>query len=157
MALLHLGDHDGALEAFGEAKFRNPHHADTLADHANCLMFAGDPKAALEAIRGAIKLNQLCPDYYLWTLGGIRFQLKEYEQAIEAVRKMRDGRTSLRLLAASHAMLDQRDEARRNAEELLQAFPAFSVKSWLKRVPNRRSEDEQHYASALLAAGLPWE
>lgn len=155
-ALLHLRRHDAALEACREAERRNPHHADTLADLADCLNFAGEARAALIAMETAMRLNRLCPDYYLWSYGSILFQLRDYAGAIGAGRRMRDPQMAHRLLAASHAMRGEMDEAGAHAEEILQTFPDFTIKSWLRFVPNRRPEDIEHYAAALRAAGLPW-
>ncbi|MGE0211612.1 MAG: BTAD domain-containing putative transcriptional regulator [Parvibaculaceae bacterium] len=154
-ALLYLGQYDAALASYGKARDLNPRHADTLADHSDCLGAFGEHTAGISAMEGAIRLNPFCPDFYLWSLGAMKYQIGAYREAIEVLNGMSDVSMAHRLLAASHAMLGEVEDSRRHTGALLRLFPDFTVREWLRVVPNRRRVDVDHYAEGLLRAGLP--
>ena len=147
----HFGE---SLEAFGQAERRNPQHADLLVDFADALQHACEPAAALEKINRAIELNPLCPDDYWWVAGGANFHLREYDHAIECMSRMRNNSPALRLMAASWAMLGNREKAAECVKEAKYIHPDFSVETWLSILPIRDPKLARHYEQGLREAGF---
>lgn len=153
-ACLYLRQHDESLELFKRAVELNPHDADLLADQADALAHSGFPEQGLKKIRQAISLNPACPDTYHWYEGSIQYQMHKYEAAIHALNRMRNINLGARLLAASHAQLDQMVEAIRFREISFEEHPAIPLERTKAMVPNRYKEDTQHYLDGLSKAGL---
>lgn len=148
------GRFDESLTAFAQAEDRNPQYADLLADLADALVHSCDPATGLQKISSAIELNPLCPDYYWWTAGGANFHLRRYDDAVTCMTRMRDKSPAFRLIAASHAMLGNRDEASQYVRKTKEIHPDFSVRGWLSILPIRDREYAQHYEQSLREAGF---
>ena len=89
------------------------------------------PKA-IEQIRKAFRLNPHPPSWYYWLLGQAQYAARQYEAAVETLRKEETYRTgSRRFLAASLAQLGRLDEARREAEMFLVSNPHFTISHWV--------------------------
>ena len=153
-ACLYLRQHDESLELFEHAVELNPHDADLLADQADALAHSGFPEQGLKKIRQAISLNPACPDTYHWYEGSIQYQMHKYEAAIHALNRMRNINLGARLLAASHAQLNQMADATRFREISLEEHPAIPAERTEAMVPNKYKEDTQHYLDGLSKAGL---
>ena len=137
-----------------EAEQRNAQHADLLVDYADALEHACEPATALQKVTQAIKLNPLCPDRYWWVAGGANFHLKRYEDAITDMSRMRDQSPAFRLLAASHAMLGNREKASVFVKRTKEIHPDFNVTGWLSILPDPGQEFAQHYEQSLRQAGF---
>jgi DNA-binding SARP family transcriptional activator/TolB-like protein len=151
---LFVGRFDESLRAFELAELHNPQHADLLADLADALSHACEPAAALEKITKAIDLNPLCPDHYWWAAGGANFHLRRYAEAIESMSHMNDPSPAFRLLAASWAMLGEREQAAKYVRKATEIHPDFSVNGWLSILPTKNPEFAQHYERSLREAGF---
>lgn len=101
-----------------------------------------------------MRLNPFYPDWYLWNLGEVQFDLGDYEQAIQTLNQMRDKGQGYRLLAASHALLGHRKEARDFAKKVLIEQPGFSLEHWRNIPPDRNPEPRERYLEGLRKAGL---
>ncbi len=106
---LYARHYEACLDAYARAEELNPQHADLIADHADALVHASDPDAALEKIAHAIELNPLAPDSYWWTAGGANYLTGNYQASIAAIGRMHNRTPALQLQAASHAMLGERE------------------------------------------------
>jgi TolB-like protein/Tfp pilus assembly protein PilF len=153
-ACLYKKQHQSSLAAYERALELNPNDADILAEMGDSLVYCGHPERAVELLRRAIRLNPYFPDWYLWYLGDAYFCLGDYEQTIETLRKMRDHSEAHRLLAASHALLGDMPEARRQAELVLQAHPNFSIAHWQTVPPYKSPDDLAVFIEGLRLAGL---
>ncbi len=151
---LFAGRFDESLEAFSQAERRNPQYADLLVDFADALQHACEPATALEKIGRAIELNPLCPDDYWWVAGGANFHLRRYADAIKCMSHMRDQSPAYRLVAASWAMLGERERASEYVDKAKDIHPDFSVHSWLSILPIKDPEFAQHYEQGLREAGF---
>ena len=109
---------------------------------------------AVEFLCKAMQLNPFYPDQYLWNLGGAYFNLRHYQAAIDTVLRMHDPTEGRRLLAASYAQLDRPNEARFQAEKVVEAHPNFSLDHWGKIQPDKYQEDVDHFVEGLMKAGL---
>ena len=131
-----------------------PDDADLLVDYADALQHSCEPSAALEKINQAIALNPLGPDRYWWTAGGASFHLQRYRDAIDAMSHMQDPSPAFRLLAASWAMLGERQKAAEYVRKATEIHPDFSVNGWLSILPIRDPAFAQHYEQGLREAGF---
>ena len=150
----YTGRFDESLEALAEGEQRNPQFADLLNDFADALVHACEPAAALEKINHAIALNPLCPDQYFWAVAGASYQLGRYAEARDSLARMRDRTPALRLMAASCAMLGEKEQAREYVRKTREVHPDFSVKSWLSVMPFRDKAVIENYEQGLRLAGF---
>ena len=99
----------------------NPNDADILAEMGDALTIHRAERAGSgNHSARAMDLNPLYPDWYLWLLGGIYFNLGDYQRAIETLEQMSDRSEAHRLLASSYAHLGKLAEGappRRAADE----------------------------------------
>ena len=154
MCNAYTGRFDESLEALAEGEQRNPQFADLLNDFADALVHACEPAAALEKITHAIELNPLCPDQYFWAVAGANYQLGRYAEAKDSLARMRDRTPAFRLMAASCAMLGEKEQAREYVRKTREVHPDFSVKSWLSVMPFRDKAVIENYEQGLRLAGF---
>lgn len=154
LAHLYLRQHDDALAAYEHAIQLNPNDADLLAFTGDCLAYLRQGDRAVELIERAIRLNPLHPDSYLWFMGDAYFHQGAYGRVIETLNRMQDRSEGHRLLAASHALLGQMDEARHHADEVLRVHPNFTIEHWRTVPPLKHVEDMDVFADGLRMAGL---
>jgi TolB-like protein/class 3 adenylate cyclase len=153
-ACLFQRRHDESLAAYQRATELNPNDADVLAETGACASSCGDPQRGLQLLERAMRLNPFYPDLYVWNLGEVQFDLGRYEDAIQTLSQMRDQSQGYRLLAASHALLGHRKEARHYAKQVLMAQPGFSLEHWRNIPPDRNPEPRERYLEGLRKAGL---
>jgi tetratricopeptide (TPR) repeat protein len=153
-ACLYKRQHEASLAAYEKAVELNPNDADILAEMGDCLTYSGDPSRAVEFLNRAMRLNPYYPDWYLWYLADAQFTLGNYEGTIHSLLKMRDQSEAHRMLSASYAHLGHEAEARRHAEQVLQAHPHFSLEHWSKVPPFKDRADLEHFVEGLRKAGL---
>jgi tetratricopeptide (TPR) repeat protein len=151
---LYTGRFEESLRALGDGETRNPQFADLLMDFGDALTHASDAASGLKKIERAIELNPLCPDQYWWAAGGANFHLHQYEDAIECIQRMQDQTPAFRLLAASHAMIGNQEEAARFTRKTKEFHPDFSVAGWLSILPIREKAYARHYEEGLRRAGF---
>jgi len=154
VAKLLLGGIDESVEALELAETLSPHYADVVADYADTLVHASQPRQALEKIEKAIDLNPLCPDVYLWTGAGASYCLSEYDQALSYIDRMVDSGLANRLSAASWAMLGDQKRARSFVRKAHETHPDFDVDAWLAVVPLKEQWQKDHYRDGLRKAGF---
>ena len=153
-AHLYRKEHDESLAAYTRALELNPNDADLLVEMADALIHTGDPDEAVKLVERSLRLNPYFPDWYLWSLGEAHFYGRRFEEAVETLKGMRDQSEAHRLLASSYAHLDQLEEARHHAAEVLKAHPNFSLEYWAKVPPNRNTEQNEFFIAGLRKAGL---
>jgi tetratricopeptide (TPR) repeat protein len=141
---------------FAAALELDPNHADAWAMLTDISVMANRPADAIEQSRRALRLNPHPPGWYYWMLGEAFYAAREYEKAIEALKKKETYRTeSRRLLAASLALAGRIDEAHREAELFLVSNPKFTIGKWAALQPFRDESMRQHFIEGLRKAGLP--
>jgi tetratricopeptide (TPR) repeat protein len=80
------------------------------------MTLSGRPTEALADIQKALRLNPHPPGWYYWFLGQAQYLDRQYDRAVQSLRREETYRTpSRRILAASLAQLGRLDEARREA------------------------------------------
>jgi tetratricopeptide (TPR) repeat protein len=111
---------------------------------------------ATEQIRKAFRLNPYPPSWYFLLLGQAQYAMRQYDAAIETLRKEETYRTgSRRLLAASLAQIGRLEEARREAELFQLSNPHFRISHWVSANPFRDEATAAHFVEGYRKAGLP--
>jgi adenylate cyclase len=151
---LYQKKHDASIKAYERALQLNPNDADVISDLADTYGHSGRSEEAVTLLKKAMNLNPFYPDEYLWNLGGVYYNLRQYENAIDAVNQMNNPTEGSRILAASYAQLGQLDIARKHAQKTLQAHPDFSLEKWQAMMPDKYEEDSMAFAEGLRKAGL---
>lgn len=153
-AHLYRKEHDASINAYTRALTLNPNDADLMSDMADALAHCGRSQEAVELLEKAMRLNPFYPDQYLWHLSGAYFNLRRYEDAIDAVMRMHNPTEGRRILAASYGHLGQLEQARSHAEKVLEAHPDFSLERWAEVQPDKNPEYTEHFVDGLKRAGL---
>jgi DNA-binding SARP family transcriptional activator/TolB-like protein/Tfp pilus assembly protein PilF len=154
VAKLYQGAFDESIGAFELAETISPHYADVIADYADTLQHASQPREALEKVERAIKLNPLSPDLYLWTAAGANYCLERYEDANAYIERMADPSQAARLAAASAAMSGNMRKAKTLVRKVKETYPDFEINTWLSIVPFRQQWQKDLYREGLKRAGF---
>ncbi|MDK1374551.1 MULTISPECIES: winged helix-turn-helix domain-containing tetratricopeptide repeat protein [unclassified Sinorhizobium] len=141
---------------FAKAIELDPNEADTWATLSDIAVLAGRVDEGLEHIRKAFRLNPFPASWYYLTLGQAQYAARDYEAAVETLRRDETYRTSSRrFLAASLAQLGRLDEARAEVELFLVANRHFSTRHWAATEPFRDAAALEHFVDGFRKAGLP--
>ncbi len=147
----------GESDAEFDATVRlDPNYADAWAMRSDLLTLKGQPAEAVEYVRKALRLNPYPPGWYYWMLGQAQYALRDYESAVQTLRRPETYRNaSRRFLAASLAQLGRLEEARREAQMFMMSNPGFSIRHWSASQPFRDEDVRQHFIEGYRMAGLP--
>ena len=160
-AMLRHGDYDGALAQAEIALAMSPNLALAQGTLGEALIFSGQPKKGLVAVRTSIRLdphdpklanrlNNLALGYYF---------SRDYEAAVEAakraVRSNPEYPLPYRRLAAALGQLGRTAEAKEALKRGIEIAPATFDMYVRQRVPWHRPEDYAHMREGLRKAG--WE
>jgi Flp pilus assembly protein TadD len=151
-ALMATDDHDGALEQIAAARRVRPAYPEASAVEGRVLKGLGDPDAAVEAYRRAIREGRgFQPEAY--TGMGIVFEEKgEHEEAVNAFRKavaqLSDTEPVLyELLGRNYEKLERWKDAATAYEKYLQLAPegshASAIRSIIEQLQRQAAEQEQ--------------
>lgn len=141
---------------FAKAFELDPNEADAWATLADITTLAGRVEEGLEQIRKAFRLNPFPASWYYLTLGAAQYAARDYEAAVETLRRDETYRTSSRrFLAASLAQLGRLEEARAEVEMFLIGNPHFTTSHWVWTEPFRDDAMREHFVDGFRKAGLP--
>ncbi len=141
---------------FEHAIALDPNEADAWAALSDIAVLAGRVEDGLEHIAKAFRLNPFAPSWYYLALGQAQYAARDYEAAVETLRRDETYRTSSRrFLAASLAQLGRLDEARAEAELFLVSNPDFTIRHWAETEPFRDAKTLEHFVEGFRKAGLP--
>ena len=139
-----------------EALRLDPSHAMAWVTLAECTTFAGEPAAAIEQVQRALRLDPHSTPGCYWILGLAQYAARQYEAAVDTLRKEATYRSgSRRILAASLAQLGRLAEARREADLFTASNPNFTISFWAATQPIRDESVRQHFVDGYRKAGLP--
>ncbi|RVD56235.1 adenylate cyclase [Mesorhizobium sp. M2D.F.Ca.ET.185.01.1.1] len=154
--LAYERDFDRSDAEFAKAIELDPNEADIWATLSDIEVLAGRLDEGLEHIRKAFRLNPFPPSWYYLTLGQAQYAARDYEAAVETLRRDETYRTSSRrFLAASLAQLGRLDEARTEVALFLVGNPHFSTQRWADTEPFRDEAMLEHFVDGFRKAGLP--
>lgn len=150
-----------ALGLFDTALDLDENSAFAWAFSGLSLAYCGEADEAMQRFRNASKLSPFDRLNFSWWGGaGIaEFVAGRYGEAAAWLRKSRRANprflATLRMLAATLSFLDESDEARDMAAEVLEVDPTFRVSTFVGWYPFQRAGDLKRLEEGLLAAGLP--
>jgi adenylate cyclase len=163
-AHLFRREHDHARYRFDRALGLNASDTRALVNMARYEVNVGNPEQAVERVIQACRLNPF--GNFNWYLGQAHFSGRRYEDAIHALKKIRNPVAFVRFwLVASLGHTGKENEARQVARELVTtaktelaevgvAYP----ESWLEfvaaRCPFKHHADLEHLLDGLRKAGL---
>jgi pentatricopeptide repeat protein len=149
---LYQRDYDCSAEKFAEAEALNPNSADQLVQHADALSNLGEVDAGWLRFERAVDLNPLPPDHYWWAGASIAFLGGHYEKAVDLCAKMDSDDTVLRVLAASHALLGHKSEAKDYARRLKESYPGQDVTKMSRMAPLKHDYLREQFEEGLRLA-----
>ena len=159
--LSYRGDDEGALAEAERALAISPNLAFAQGRKGVALVFSGQPKAGIAALRAGMRLDPHAADVpirWLQVVCGLYF-CRDYEAAIEEakalIRSYPDIPNSYRWLAASLGELGRIEEAKAALNKAVAVTLASFDMYVRSRVPWMRPEDHTHMLEGLQKAG--WE
>jgi adenylate cyclase len=145
----------------------NPNDPEARRKYSLFLAATGNAEAAIDQIDLAKRLNPFDTQWVPWIRGIHCFTAGRYDEAITALRQVRDPINEVRgWLAASYAHAGRLQEARATLDEFLRVaevdmavFPGRRLKDWEAywhgALEYRDQKDFDHLFDALRKAGLP--
>jgi len=138
----------------------DPNDANSYLAMAYALIFAGRPQKAFGFVEKAMRLDPHYSAYHLFVLGLAHFGIEQYEKAAtlfeRALKRNPQNYIPLIPLAAAHAHLGRKQEARSEIEALKKVVPGFTLQflqeSFLFRYKD--SADQQRLSEGLRKAGV---
>jgi len=136
----------------------DPNYANGHVLVATLLYYEGRAEEGLERMKFAARINPHHPHNYPFHMGQAYFVLKRYDEAIQALEKGLESRPrSERIhiwLAAAYAQAGKIDDAKWEAEQILQMDPEFSYARIQEVFPFKEPADLQRFLDGLRKAGL---
>jgi DNA-binding SARP family transcriptional activator/TolB-like protein/Tfp pilus assembly protein PilF len=154
MVCFYQHDFDVSESVLEQAQSLHPHHADIILDRGDILGHIGDAGLAQDLFQRAIDLNPMPPDHYWWIGAGIAFSNENYAGAVDLCGRLADDEPVLRLLAASHGQLRNRDEATSYGKRLRETYPNQSAYQMAKLQPHRTEKSLETFIEGLRIAGI---
>jgi adenylate cyclase len=156
--LIYKRQHDAAIVEFERAFALNPNFIDYR--YARALIYAGEPARAIKVLEANTRLDPFQPlAYSLGLRGWANYMLKRYGDAARLLRECASRHPHLQWphlwLAATYAQAGQLEEARKQATEVLQINPGFTIESWKRILVHKDPKDVEHRLDGLRRAGLP--
>jgi len=150
--------HEMAVAAGERAVQVAPGCADAYFYLGRALNFACRDEEAVSQLEKAIRMNPFPPAFYYMHIGIAHFNLRQYEQAVSALKKAlalnSKNISARRMLTVTYVEMGRLEEARVEAEEILKIDPKFTSKGMEKIVPFKDPEVVRRWVEALRTVGL---
>jgi tetratricopeptide (TPR) repeat protein len=137
---------DKSIQNLTQGMRLNPVDLDTRVDLADAMTLAGDAAAAIRLFDESPALRRRGSDYDRWILAGAYYHCGNYRAALDEIAAMQNTATALKLCAAAHAMLGEREPAQQLKTELMEFNPGFDLTQWLSAIPCRDPRYVGHYS-----------
>lgn len=161
LGTIHLikKEYDQAVAAGERAVRLDPNGADVTALLAMTLNWAGRPQEAVGLIHKAMRLSPLFSAWYLAVLAHSQRLMEHHDEAassylasIERSPRHIGARIGL---AVTYGELGRVEEAKREAAEILNINPAFTITRYANALTYKNPEHAERALGALRKAGLP--
>ncbi len=157
-AALWLKMHDQALREINTALSIDPNYAEGYGALSMIQIYSGEPAKALESLQTTMRLDPHYRDIFLYLLAQAYFHLKQYNEAIEALKRRLirkpESDISYVLLAASYGHLGKIAEGRAEWQKALEINPDYSLEQKRQKLPYQNPADFDHFANGLSKFGL---
>jgi TolB-like protein len=160
-------DFDQARTEYLEGIERNPNDFLARRFYGMFLAATGNPEAGLEQINLGKRLNPFDTKWAPWNRGITYFTARRYDEAITALKQVRNPINEVRAwLAASYAQAGRPEEAKATLDEFMRVaqsdmavFPGKTLKDWEPYwhaiFEYQDQKDFDHLYEALRKAGMP--
>jgi adenylate cyclase len=136
----------------------DPNYANAYWLLADLKTWTGRPQEAIELMEKAMRLNPRYPPTYSMSLGFAHLVLRQYNEAIGALKQALSRNPDLSsihwLLAVAYSELGREEEARAEAAEILRLSPNFSLEGARRISPMKDPALTERFIAALRKAGL---
>jgi adenylate cyclase len=128
-----IGDYDRARATLDRALTLNPHDAEVIYRCGLTTAYQGDSLEALKWFHKAIQLNPYYPDGWLEPMMEAYYMSRQFDKALETVKKYRDPPCHLFVqMAAIYAQMNLSDDSKKLLEMFEQARPDdFDLKAFV--------------------------
>jgi adenylate cyclase len=150
--------HESSLAEIERTLALNPNYVDWRPGLA--LVLGGESRRAVDVLEACMRLDPFYSPVASGNLGFAHYMLKQYPQALPALRDCVSRAPNFRgghgCLAATYAQLGRVEEARAEAAEVLRIHPGYTIVGTARRIMGFKSaKDAEHYLDGLRKAGLP--
>ena len=150
---------DEAITSADKAVDLEPNSANSHVMRAHVLTNIGRHDEAQRDLNTAFRLNPNPPPYYYFEQSVVQFNLKQYPEAIESIKKSGDTIPEWlrsRMLAPSYAYLGRLDEARAELKKVVKVAFFFKLRYVSDPYVSYRKmeEDDKHWDEGFRRAGL---
>ena len=155
--LAYKRKHEASLMEIERAFALNPNYVDWQFGMA--LVVAGQSRRAVGVLEACMRLDPFYAPMASGVLGFAHYMLKQYAQALPALRNCVSRAPNLwaghSWLAATYAQLGQLEEARAQVAEAPRRQSSYTITEATRRILGFKSaKDEKHYFDGLRKAGL---
>jgi adenylate cyclase len=126
------------------------------------LIYTGEHARAIKALEVNSRLDPFqfqSPWYSSGCMGLANYMLKRYSEALRWLReftsRLPNSQYPHLLLASVYAQLEQFEEARKEAAEVLRINPGFTIEGYKRLMAYKDPKDLEHRIDGLRKAGLP--
>jgi TolB-like protein len=153
------GRFDEALHIARQAVDIRPGCTNANGFLANVLLYSGEPQAASEQVRKAIRFSPVYPPWFIEILAASYRDSGHTDLASiaarEVLRLLPKSVEARVILASALARAASIEEARRVGREILALNPGFEARAYASQQPYREAAMRDRLAAELVAAGLP--
>jgi adenylate cyclase len=160
LACMYMRQHDRAMAEFRQAIELNPSFAAAYANLGHELTYVGRPEETIPLVEKGIRLSPTDPRLFIWlpALAAAHYQLRHYQQAIEAGRRSwtlnRDRPVGLRYVVAGLAQLGRIEEAQAALVDLNRFDENLASFERLARRLFKDGDPVDHILDGLRKAGM---
>ena len=157
-ALVFRREHSASIAALERAVALNPNYVDWRFGYP--LVLAGQARRAIDVLDAYMRFDPFYDPFAFGFLGFAHYMLKQYPQALAALRecvsRVPTFRSARAWLAATYAQLGRMEEARAEAAELVRIQPDYTIAGVPGLIVGFKSpKDAKHFFDGLRKAGLP--
>jgi len=150
---------DKAIAVGQKAIELNPNSDAAYVWLAMTLDWVGRPDEAIKLYQKAMRLCPFPPAYYYLNLGHAYRTADKCEEAIKEYKKTLHltpkNFFAFQNLSICHGLLEQEDESRAAASEMMKINPKFTIKSYKKTLPYKNRDLVERWAEVLRKSGIP--